>query len=90
MYQRLFCEHESFIQQSNKNQRHDFILSIPIADRPEHLRGCLESIWQLCRLYSYGGMADGFYSKISVVIVEDSKAQSNVDKDIELAAEYLS
>ena len=55
IYQSLFREQELLISQTGSTERYDFILSIPIADRPEHLRGCLESIFQLCSLYSYGG-----------------------------------
>ncbi len=96
-YQGLFREQERLIQKLTPDPRlkkqHDFILSIPIADRPEHLRGCLESIFQLCKLYSYGGYSSlegeqGFFYKISVVIVEDSKEQTHIEKDIELAEEY--
>ena len=93
LYQRLFREQDLLISHderlsSNTRQRYDFILSIPIADRPEHLRGCLESIFQLCRLYSYGGKANGFFAKVTVIIVEDSKENKHVTKDIELAEEY--
>ncbi len=93
IYQSLFREQESLISQTDSNERYDFILSIPIADRPEHLRGCLESIFQLCSLYSYGGYSsdskgNGFFSKVTVVIVEDSKEKKHRDKDIELAEEY--
>ncbi|MCW8930535.1 MAG: hypothetical protein OQL19_09885 [Gammaproteobacteria bacterium] len=97
LYQNLFQEQELLIQESkfgsNHKKQYDFILSIPIADRPEHLRGCLESIYQLCSLYSYGGYTssetgNGFFSKITVVIVEDSKEPQHIEKDIELALEY--
>ncbi|MBJ6610868.1 MAG: hypothetical protein JG718_10955 [Candidatus Thiothrix moscowensis] len=33
----------------------DFILSIPVADRPAHLRHCLESIQQQRALHGYPG-----------------------------------
>ena len=88
IYQSLFREQESLIKQSDSTERYDFILSIPIADRPEHLRACLESIFQLCTLYSYGGKSSGFFNKVTVVIVEDSKEKKHIDKDIELAEEY--
>ncbi len=96
-YQGLFREQEDLIQKLNPDfkfrKQYDFILSIPIADRPEHLRGCLESIFQLCELYSYGGFSvcedkPDFFSKITVVIVEDSKEKKYIEKDIELADEY--
>jgi hypothetical protein len=88
IYQSLFREQESLINRFGSHEGYDFILSIPVADRPEHLRGCLESILQLCRLYSYGGTKNGFYSKVSVIIVEDSKEKKHIEKDIKLAEEY--
>ncbi len=96
-YQSLFREQQALLNlsynSSNKDRSYNFILSIPIADRPEHLKGCLESIFQLCKLYAYGGTIDNetehkFYKKIIVVIVEDSKEQTYIDKDIELAEKY--
>lgn len=88
IYQSLFREQEALINRLGSSDRYDFILSIPIADRPEHLRGCLESIYQLCSLYGYGGKKNGFFTKVSVIIVEDSKEPAHIDKDIELAEEY--
>lgn len=92
-YQGLFREQEALIEQLASNDRYSFILSIPIADRPEHLRGCLESIFQLCTLYSYGGYSApdkgaAYFNKVIVVIVEDSKEEKHIAKDIELADEY--
>ena len=40
-YQSLFREHEALIQQRPDDDRYHFILSIPVADRPAHLRACL-------------------------------------------------
>ncbi len=102
VYQSLFREQELLIQQYNSDsddyKQYHYILSIPIADRPEHLRGCLESIFQVCSLFSYGGCSyDGnstldngnaSFNKIIVVIVEDSKEQQHIDKDRALAEEY--
>lgn len=45
-YQALFREQEALIRQRGKDDRHHFILGIPVADRPSHLRACLESIYQ--------------------------------------------
>ncbi|KOR28452.1 hypothetical protein TI03_04695, partial [Achromatium sp. WMS1] len=72
-YQALFREQQLIIDQSNARLQHQFILSIPVADRPIHLHNCLESIYQLCKLYSYGGQdSDGYYTKIKVIVAEDS------------------
>ncbi len=88
MYQDLFREQENLITLSTEDKRANFILSIPIADRPGHLKACLESIYQLCILYSYGKKSNGLFPKIMVIIVEDSKEQKCIDDDIELAKYY--
>ncbi len=88
LYQGLFREYETLFNSPQSDERYDFILSIPIADRPEHLKGCLESIYQLCSLYSYGGVQDGYFAKVTVVVVEDSKEPQHIERDIELAEEY--
>ncbi|MFK5985322.1 MAG: hypothetical protein QM479_07830 [Pseudomonadota bacterium] len=88
IYQSLFREQELILSQSAIDNRYDFILSITIADRPKHLNTCLESIFQLCKQYAYGGKNNGFYSKITVVIVEDSKEQIHIQEDIKLAEQY--
>ncbi|MEN8213054.1 MAG: hypothetical protein ABFR19_01710, partial [Pseudomonadota bacterium] len=88
LYQSLFREQEALVSAFDPDRNHDFILCIPIADRPEHLRGCLESILQLCHLYAYGGKSRGSFSKVSVIIVEDSKERANVESDIALAEAY--
>ncbi len=88
MYQALFREQEFLIAEMGVDSRKNFMLSIPTADRPEHLRSCLESIYQLCLLYKYGGKSDGYFNKVKVIIAEDSKEQVNIDKHIALAKEY--
>jgi hypothetical protein len=60
---------------------YDFILSIPVADRPAHLRNCLESIYQQQVLYAYPG-------KITVVVAEDSRDPQCIEEHKALAAEY--
>jgi hypothetical protein len=87
-YQALFREQEALIRQRGKDDRHRFILSIPVADRPPHLRACLESIYQVCTLFDYGGYASGRWDKIQVVVSEDSRDEANVRRHIELVEEY--
>ena len=87
-YQALFREQEALIRQAGQDARHDFILGIPVADRPPHLRACLESLYQLCRLYDYGGKTDGMWHKIKVVVAEDSREAVNVRRHRELVEEY--
>ncbi|MEN6630127.1 MAG: hypothetical protein ABFC42_10810 [Sulfuricella sp.] len=88
-YQALFREQESLIQQRGQDDdRHHFILSIPVADRPPHLRACLESIYQVCALFNYGGNASGAWDKIKVIVAEDSRDEDNIHRHIELVEEY--
>jgi len=60
---------------------YQFILSIPVADRPAHLRNCLESIYQQQVRYNYGG-------KITVVVAEDSREPQHIDQHQALVAAY--
>jgi hypothetical protein len=87
-YQALFREQEALIKLSGQDERCDFIIGIPIADRPPHLRACLESIYQVCRLFDYGGKTSGTWDKIQVVVAEDSRLEANIRRHIELAEEY--
>lgn len=74
---------------SSATDPYRFIISIPVADRPAQLRSCLESIYQLCRLYNYGGQdIDGRYAKITVVVAEDSRDAQHVGQHRALVAEY--
>lgn len=86
-YQALFREQEALIQQRG-DDRHHFILSIPVADRPPHLRACLESIYQVCTLYDYGGKTSGAWDKIRIIVAEDSRDENNIRRHLELVEEY--
>ena len=92
-YQALFREQEALIRQRcNTDQvsddRHHFILAIPVADRPPHLRACLESLYQVCTLFDYGGHASGVWDKVQVIVSEDSRDEANVRRHQELVDEY--
>jgi hypothetical protein len=89
VYQALFREQQALIEQTGAREQHAFILGIPVADRPAHVRLCLESILQQCRLYGYGGQdADGRYAKLTVVVSEDSRDPSCVAAHRALVEEY--
>jgi hypothetical protein len=87
-YQSLFREQERLIQQRPTDDRHHFILSIPVADRPAHLRTCLESIYQLCERFSYGGITAGAYTRIRIIVAEDSRERANILRHLDLVDEY--
>lgn len=66
---------------SSPSNAHRFILSIPVADRPQHLRRCLESIHRQLVGYGYDG-------GLSVVVAEDSRDEGCIEQHRTLAAEY--
>ncbi len=84
-YQHVFHELEELIEHQKKiDQRHHFIIAIPVADRPKHLQACLKSILTLCQAYNYGGYHNGTYTKIKIIIADDSKHEKNINKNKEL------
>jgi hypothetical protein len=92
-YQALFREQDALIRQKAElegtaDERYRFILSIPVADRPPHLRACLESIYQLCRRFGYGGNPSGVYERIKIIVAEDSREQQNIRQHMELVKQY--
>lgn len=58
-----------------------FIISIPVADRPAHLRNCLASIHQQMQRYAYAG-------GLSIVVAEDSRKPEHIAQHQALVAEY--
>ncbi|MEJ2396371.1 MAG: hypothetical protein P8Z77_16845 [Candidatus Thiodiazotropha sp.] len=86
-YQSLYREQEALILRDG-DDRHFFILSIPVADRPSHLETCLESIYQICEKFGYGGKKAGVYQRVKIVIAEDSREYVNIQRHIELAEAY--
>ncbi len=57
---------------------HDFVIVIPVADRPQHLADCLASLAELMRRHPYGG-------RVSVLIADDSREPGNIDRHRALA-----
>jgi hypothetical protein len=79
-YQSIFRELERFIAIRGDDHRHDFIVVIPVADRPRHLRQCLQSLLTLCQRFQYGGFSDNRYSKVSVIVADDSKQPDSITR----------
>ena len=75
LYHKTYQELESIIALSKEDKRHNFIVVIPVADRPKHLKACLASLFELCEKFSYGGFTDNQYQKIQVIVADDSKAK---------------
>ncbi len=79
-YRKLSIKMEDFIAAQGNDERHHIMLIIPVADRPQHLENCLESIYNLCENFYYGGKEQDF-NKVSVLVAEDSKKISCRDKN---------
>ncbi len=77
-YHRLFQEMESHIALTGRDSRHTFVIIIPVADRPQHLRNCLNSLLNLCQSFQYGGFQDHKFNKVSVIIADDSKHSNSI------------
>ncbi|MDP1607214.1 MAG: hypothetical protein Q8L93_11355 [Rhodocyclaceae bacterium] len=67
---------------------HKFIIVIPVADRPQHLQACLGSLLEQCQAFGYGGMANGIYPKVAVLIADDSRNAGSIAWHGELARYY--
>lgn len=87
-YQSLFREQEALIRLRGGDRRHRFVIAIPVADRPPHLKACLESLVRICTLFNYGGRTAGVWDRIQVIVSEDSRDAANIRRHQALAEEY--
>jgi len=87
-YQNSFHELEQFISLRGNDNRHSFIIAIPVADRPRHLSKCLESLLKLCQCYQYGGFLSQEYSKVSVIVADDSADTKNIQQHKEIVQRF--
>ena len=86
--QALFREYEQLLAQRGEDERHRFVVVIPVADRPRQLRDCLESLLVLCEAYGYGGMVAERYRAVKVVIADDSADSTAIEAHSGLAREF--
>lgn len=89
-YQQLFQGLEELLALQGNDSRHKFVIIIPVADRPKHLHSCLQSLLTLCRSFNYGGYRNNKFTKIAVVIADDTKEQANILKNKEIARHFNS
>jgi len=87
-YQGAFRRLERLVAEQGSDERHKFVIVIPVADRPQQLRDCLVSLLELCRAFGYGGRRDGVYRKVAVVIADDSSDADSIARHRELAREF--
>ncbi|MET0072606.1 MAG: glycosyltransferase family A protein [Candidatus Thiodiazotropha sp.] len=88
LHRRLFQDMESLIAEQGNDNRHRFVIVIPVADRPRQLRNCLQSLLELCRRFAYGGEVGGRYRKIGVVIADDSREPDSRTRIKQMAAQF--
>jgi len=79
---------QAALTSSQREQQHHFVLVIPIADRPQHLQSCLQSLLKLCQTYQYGGVKNNRYKKIAVLIADDSQQQNNIEQQQQIAKHF--
>jgi hypothetical protein len=87
-YQLLFQELELLYSNKSSDNRHHFIIAIPVADRPQHLKQCLQSLLNLCKRYNYGGLKESHYTKLQVLIADDSKQLASQQANKQLAEDF--
>ncbi|MCW9024587.1 MAG: hypothetical protein OQK73_07875 [Gammaproteobacteria bacterium] len=87
-YQNICMEMECLYSDHIKDERHHFIVVIPVADRPQHLAACISSLFQLCVKFAYGGMRNSHYSKVMVIIADDSCKQESINENKRIAASF--
>ena len=63
--------------------QHRFLIVIPVADRPRHIRACLDSLQHLLQRFPYGNG-----DRITVLIADDSAQAAHVAANRDLAAEF--
>jgi hypothetical protein len=78
LYQNTFKNMEALYKLKTVDDRYDFKIVIPVADRPQHLKQCLDSLLTLCQSYLYGGFKNAHFTKISVLIADDSRDKNNI------------
>jgi hypothetical protein len=77
-YQNAFIVLEKLHELKTADTRYNFKIVIPVADRPQHLKHCLDSLLILCKSYGYGGYKNKQFTKISVLIADDSRDINNI------------
>jgi hypothetical protein len=87
-YQSAWRRLEALLEQQG-DLRYHFVIAIPVADSPVHLKDCLASLIGLCRAYGYGGQDDkGRWRKVSVLLADDSSQPDCIEQNRAIAAEF--
>jgi len=87
-YQSAWRRLEALIAARGNDRRHRFVLVIPVADSPAQLQRCLTSLLELCHAYGYGGVKDGYFHKVSVLLADDTQAPELIAANRVLVREF--
>lgn len=88
LYYRLSQELESHLTIFHGDEQFEFVIVIPVADRPGHLENCLNSLLGLCQRFGYGQISGDRHRKVNILIADDSKEPLNICRIQELAAQF--
>lgn len=88
-YQSAWRRLEALIAARGDDRRHHFVLIIPVADSPAQLRRCLASLVELCVAYGYGGMQEGVFQKLTVMLADDTQAPEMIAAHQAVMREFI-
>ena len=88
-YQNAFIVLEKLHELKTADTRYNFKIVIPVADRPQHLKHCLDSLLTLCKSYAYGGYKNKQFNKISVLVADDSSDINNIKQHKSYCSELI-
>ena len=77
-YHALFVELEAHIMAAGDDFRRRFVVVVPVADRPQQLSACLQSLVGMLQAFQYGRGAAMLSESLSVVIADDSREQAHI------------
>ncbi len=89
-YQAVVREADEWLTGQPDDPRHEFLVVVPVADRPRHLRAFLESLYTLRQRFPWGA--------VTALVADDSGGRDNIAenrrivsdcRDRGLAAEYF-
>jgi hypothetical protein len=86
-YHAVFAEMENHIAAAGEDPRHSIIVVVPVADRPRHLRTCLQSLAGAARAFRYGAGGGKRTGKLAVLIADDSRDAANIEANRAVATE---
>ena len=88
LYHQLFHELECLESPGVNDRRFEFLIVVPVADRPQHLTSLMESLLGLCEAFNYGGYSNNRYNKISILIADDSAKEESIFQNKLIAEKF--